>query len=1082
MGSTVDAFRDALFQRFEAQGSDRLNDLVAAIDQEARDARSPVGTMLMVAKTLGDWYDRSGQREFLDTAIEISQEFVVAPQSNFLSDYSAACERLAIDLIKRYQLDGCYDQLELVKQIAEHCSSYSPSNSSFSFLLAIALLLTYERLGESAESDLDRSIAIFEMLCEQQNLSEFAEPKYKCNLLSALLWRHETSLWRLEFSKSLDHLNKDVELAEAILKQTPSDDDNRPSRVNRLCSALLLRYELAGKKPDLDRVIELLDKLKDLPTLRHGTKLIILNTLSTALRRLYELTACDEYLDRALSIASSLIADIHETDLNRNIFLNTHLSCLRLSVSLPSYTDSLTSAIAAFETTLETSENLGPYSADFRTTIANALIDLYDRTGLADTLVRATDFLRAALEPSAPGDNPIILHSLAVVLNKRFEECRGGRMENLLEEALVSAKRAVELLEKQNRGEQLRATFLNTLSVAHCIRGLDNDAEEAEKHSMSALSLTPESHPNWPVFQFNLARALSRLAEINDDPTRRNDAILAYVKAFTSNSAIPELRIKSAIEGVNLISTAEPKLAYDILRRAVEQLPLASSRGLKRIDQQYTLSKFFGLASAAASLALNAGEPAEEAIRILELGRGIMANFYLDGKSELDALQAQHSDLADSFQSLRRELDISDFESQQFARDSVSQAVGITASLRRKELSQQLEDLIALIQTKNGFETFLRGPSIGELKHAAWKGPVVFLNAAALRCDALIINSKENGSQILPLPTELQDVEKQMMEMKLLLKSLDTETYLEAETKLRNILVWLWDKVVGPIMDFLGFRSSQESESLPKVWWIPCGPFAFLPLHAAGSHKKKSVQNTLDCVVSCYAPTLRTLVYARRQMSISVPASETVNTFIAMSQTPDRVGLPNIEEEIKIVSQRIPIKILRKPTKKQVLDALEYSQIGIFGCHGEADDSNPSKSRLLLQDWQRDALTVSDLVSLRSKRSQLAILSACHSANNPNLELLDETIHLTSALQIAGFPRVIGNLWQARDLESTELMENIFTGLSEGEYGKIDLEKVAEALHKGLRILRDKTRIVKGTKMQFPHKPLIWAPYICMSG
>jgi len=66
--------------------------------------------------------------------------------------------------------------------------------------------------------------------------------------------------------------------------------------------------------------------------------------------------------------------------------------------------------------------------------------------------------------------------------------------------------------------------------------------------------------------------------------------------------------------------------------------------------------------------------------------------------------------------------------------------------------------------------------------------------------------------------------------------------------------------------------------------------------------------------------------------------------------------------------------------------------------------------------------------------------------NNPSLDLLDETIHLIAALQIAGFPWVIRNLWQVWDLESTELMESIFKDLSSGEYGRVDFEKVAEVL------------------------------------
>jgi len=149
----------------------------------------------------------------------------------------------------------------------------------------------------------------------------------------------------------------------------------------------------------------------------------------------------------------------------------------------------------------------------------------------------------------------------------------------------------------------------------------------------------------------------------------------------------------------------------------------------------------------------------------------------------------------------------------------------------------------------------MKGPSIEELKRVAGKGPVVFLNAAEQRCNALIVD-KENAAWVLPLPTEMHEVEKQMIEMKLLLRPLKTETYLEAEVKLCDILVWLWEKVAGPTMKFLGFRGSRESELLPKIWWIPCGPFAFLPIHAAGRHKMKSVRNTLDCVISCYAPTL----------------------------------------------------------------------------------------------------------------------------------------------------------------------------------------------------------------------------------
>ena len=92
-----------------------------------------------------------------------------------------------------------------------------------------------------------------------------------------------------------------------------------------------------------------------------------------------------------------------------------------------------------------------------------------------------------------------------------------------------------------------------------------------------------------------------------------------------------------------------------------------------------------------------------------------------------------------------------------------------------------------------------------------------------------------------------------------------------------NVLRWLWDQVCGPVLDALGYVAPPIGavEDWPRVWWCPTGPFAFLPLHAAGHHAAtrtqldKSIGNefvkdtVLGRVVSSYTPTLTALNRAR---------------------------------------------------------------------------------------------------------------------------------------------------------------------------------------------------------------------------
>lgn len=90
-----------------------------------------------------------------------------------------------------------------------------------------------------------------------------------------------------------------------------------------------------------------------------------------------------------------------------------------------------------------------------------------------------------------------------------------------------------------------------------------------------------------------------------------------------------------------------------------------------------------------------------------------------------------------------------------------------------------------------------------------------------------------------------------------------------------------------------------------------------------------------------------------------------------------------------------------------------------------------------------------------------------------DISLLDESITLTSAVQLSGYPSVVGTLWQVMDDRSSDIASKVYKWVLEKD-GKFDNSRSAEALHKAIRDLREK--ICK--RALGMSDPLPWAPFI----
>src|SRR5208282_2356232 len=170
------------------------------------------------------------------------------------------------------------------------------------------------------------------------------------------------------------------------------------------------------------------------------------------------------------------------------------------------------------------------------------------------------------------------------------------------------------------------------------------------------------------------------------------------------------------------------------------------------------------------------------------------------------------------------------------------------------------------------------------------------------------------------------------------------------------------------------------------------------------------------------------------------------------------------------------ITVDSSPTRAEILVAMREHQVVHFSCHGLCE-IDPSKSMLLLVDWASNPLTVSDIVSLNIKSGQFAYLSACHTSAGMNIHLLDESINLSSAIQLAGYPSVVGTMWQVMDEESAEIAEQVYEWIFQNRESLL-IQQSAEGLHNAVRAVRERTRTLEGFSTKTPSDPIIWAPYI----
>jgi tetratricopeptide (TPR) repeat protein len=1099
--SRLDELGTSLKARFDQLGeSADLDAAIGILDQavSAVPTHHPgrPGMLGNLAVALGARFERFGRRADLDAVISADQQAASATAIDD-PDHARMLSNLATALLARAGRTGNDADLRAaittIEQALATCRADHPDRIGMVGNLGVVLQARFKRFGDWA--DLDAAIAALEHSVGATPEDHPDRAAHLNNLGNALHTRFGRSGDRAELDAAITAL-------EHAVAATSDGQPDEAMYLSNLGAALDTRSTRFGDWADLDAAITALEHAVGATPEDHPDRAARLSNLGNALHARFRRFGDLADLDAAIAALEHAVGATPEDHPDRATYLNNLGNALYTRFGRSGTLADLDAAVKTHERALAATPADHPDRATVLNNLGIELRTRFERAGVPADRDAAVAILNQAVD-AAPEDHPDrarALTSLGDALQTRFEGS-GDRAD--LDAALKPLNLTVAAIpaDRARRLDGVRKSVRTRFERSGTRTGPDT-AIDAYRRALAAFRT---DHPDRATTLNNLGYALQARFERMGAPADRDAAVSAFALAAAAESAAPSSRIRAAHAGARLAARSDPGRAAGMLEDAVLLLPVVTPRRLGRGDQLHALSELSGLAADAAAMALTdtalpGGEKAARALRLLEAGRAVLLSQALETRSDLTDLREQHPHLAARFIDLRDLLDQPSDSPAATGTSPIDPAPGAAPSTRpardRRLPGDDLTALLAQIRGLDGFGSFGLAPTTGDLLAQGAHGPVVTFNVSAYRSDALLLTA--DGITSLRLPGLTRDAlfEHAVAFHEALSAANDARrdtNRIEAQARLREVLGWLWDVAADPVLHALGLHQPPADRAAwPRVWWAPGGLLSLLPIHAAGHHTSPPDprhRTVLDRVVSSYTPTVGALRHARHRAA-ATPADGDRALIVAMPTTPGLPGhgeLRNVPRELALLQTRLPQSALliepgpsgaasgevaadpptRVPTKANVLAHLPGCAIAHFACHGYSDSADPSRSLLLLHDHQKDPLNVASLAPVALDHARLAYLSACSTAFTSATRLHDEAIHLTSAFQLAGFPHVIGTLWDVEDEQSLTIADAFYTFLRTPT-GALDTNQAAYALHHAVRAARDDR----------PITPSLWAGHL----
>ncbi|MEY9997040.1 tetratricopeptide (TPR) repeat protein [Streptomyces sp. V4I8] len=863
-------------------------------------------------------------------------------------------------------------------------------------------------------------------------LGAAAEPEVQAAVATSMLTEASSTTER-------SYLTAVIELFRQALLATPPDDPLFAAHANNLGIAYRYDHQWYGAEEHLERAILLTEQALELMPAAGDERADVLSNLTACYQQRHLRTGALADLDKAVELGSSA-TDVAVDPSHRALALS-HLGIAhQLRYMRNGATADLQWAIEVAEEAVSLTPADHPERAGRLANLAVGLQQRYLRSNVPADLARAIDISEQCVA-TTPVDHPergLHLSHLASALSYSYRENEDSAA---LDRAIDVGEQALALITHVHPD---RVGHMSNLAKNYRLRyeqrGTPEDLRHAVDHAEQALSITSDDHPVVMVALANLAHAY-RLQVLADGDHLDREVLHGLASlAVNATTASAEHRVLAYAKlGQLARDLREMRLAVELFDAAVALLPSVAPGEIGREDQEHRIGQFYGLVgeTVAAHLAI---DDATGAVEIGELARGILLAAELDSRTDLTGLEETEPDLAIRFRSARDRL-------AQAQLPPLGAPVGVGLVDHRRRLWDEYNELLGDIRKIPDFTRFLLPPELTESRTAATGGVVVLVNLGVRRGDAVIITS--DGE---PTPVPLPDLswEAATANATQLVWATHDNTLtgrLRGRRLLTDTLAWMRAAIVEPVLDAL--------PPTERIWWLPTGILGLFPLHAA---------ITRDDVVSSYTPTLRALNHARTRR----PVVDRRHLTVALAHLPGLPDLPGTAAEAATLHahHRGTLLVDDTATSERVLAELTTATWAHFACHATAHLTEPSRGGLVLRDGVLPIATVS---RLQLEQAELAYLSACSTARR-NIEHADESIHLASAFQLAGFRHVIASLWPLDDAVAAMTARIFYDHLSDDDHlsDQPAADRAAYALH----------RVAWELRRNHPDRPDLWAALV----
>ena len=903
--------------------------------------------------------------------------------------------------------------------------------------LSIYLSTRYKREGRL--EDLTQAIKYSQKAVD---LTPDGNPN-RATLLNNLSNRLST---RYKREEKLEDLTQIIKYSQETVDLTSDNNPDRAGRLNNLSNRLSTRYEREGKLEDLIQTIKYSQEVVDLTPNTNPDRAALLNNLSNHLSTRYEREGKVEDLTQAIKYSQKTVDLISNINPDRAGRLNNLSIYLSIRYEREEKLEDLTQAIKYSQEIIDLTSNDNPNRAGRLNNLSNRLSIRYERENKLEDLIQAIKYSQKIVDLTSNGnpDRASRLNNLSNRLSTRYK--RENKLEDLTQ-AIEHSRDASSCLSSPP-----------LLRLRGCLNAIDFLAQsqrwrEAQEIVECGLKILPSliSNLSSKLDQGEMMKSVSGIAALGCAVSLQcnNDGYSAIRILELSRGAINRLTINSRAD-LSLLHHSYPDLAkrFEDLRFLI-----GSPTGDREHVGEVTSSR-------------------ESTVR--ELGELISKIRTKKGFEDFQTLPSKEELLEPSLDQSTVLLNTTHFRTDALLIHSNKriQVLPLDQSIYQhsKYYYSQIHDRFgwgdnndsAWNKANADMQSFLEwlwdevvGPvlrafnfeSLGVLSE--YNLPDSLIKAAQLTLQRHGDRSQDSNPDKLSIYQDLMEQHPNIVSS-------------ARPSKARSRA-----------------QADTTDPNFPRVHWIGIGHMAAFPFHAAGYGSCNPPKNTMSCVISSYASSLSARAYAK-QKPVALESRSSTLLLVAMPRTPSQSPLPGVEREATSIQHTvqgsIAVKLRKLPPVKTILDDLPLYSSVHFACHGYSDPRSPFRSGLLLcgnepeKDFQENTresiLTVETISSINTERSQLAFLSACCTAENASLVLMDEGIHLAGGFQLAGYPHVIASLWEANDDLSVEIAKKFYR-IVFAESEIVGHERIAYALHDATLAAR-----------RISNDPLAWATTI----